>query len=608
MPAQEAPLAPAGGPLPAKPTSPAKNPALRAHALQTALDAGRGAQLLDGVGEASAEWARASLVGSAAVRMLSKDPTTTLMRLELGARKLLEQHGLPGNGVPKLLDRLVAVGVLTKTASGSAPYALAVSGEEAAFHLGDVAALRTSLAAALKDVSANAPQAQVRLQSLLLRCARASESWPRYPVEARWPFLKAVALLDKREQSLLCDVLAKDPGLRHFPLVDTTLLMITGRPADNWVKQYAPRLAGSAVYTVGAEGWFAAGGLGRVQQYHASAMKQLVGAKARIVTVEPYYQQSAQGGAIDYAKLPAPVLGLKKTPNITMKNIMVNGQPVTAEAYQGTTADGVEAWLIKDPAGRNTKTCYGYDRDGQSSWEDFTEFFSRASAELIRTLEAKEQAAKGAKYMPPAIIANDGQAAPVIPFLQELEKRDATLKDAATWMVTHTYKNRGVFHGSAGDALMARWQIPNELRASFWRVAEADVSSSGVRNADGSSGVSAVHVDEVNYIDPNQSLIAITNGDRRETSSEVYRKILSEVAPAADPDAPTAAEITLVKRQAKKSLGLNPDQPVISYSGRLVDEKAGRERAFTDENILALVAAGAQVVLYGNSWPGASRA
>jgi hypothetical protein len=39
---------------------------------------------------------------------------------------------------------------------------------------------------------------------------------------------------------------------------------------------------------------------------------------------------------------------------------------------------------------------------------------------------------------------------------------------------------------------------------------------------------------------------------------------------------------------------------VISYSGRLVGEKAGRQRAFTDDNIRALVKAGAEVVIYGH--------
>lgn len=592
---QEAPIPSAGGEL-QPPSGPAKNPSLRAHQLQKALETKGGARLLHGVGEASAEWARASLAGSAVIRTLARTPKAPFAVLEGAARGELQRHGLPGGDVQGLLARLVDMGVLTATNDRSAPYALAVSKEEAAFQLGDVGALQGALKAAIKDVVKDAPQARVRLQSLLLHCARASETWPRYPVEARWPFLKAVALLDKAERSLLTDALAKDPQLRHFPLVDTTLLMLSGRPAEHWVKQYAPRLAGSAVYTVAAEGWFAAGGLGRVQQYHSNAMKKLVGSAARVVSIEPFYSKTAQGQDIDYAKLPTPVT-LGTAPAHTFE-VMVNGTMVKAEAWKGTTPEGVEAWLIRDPAERHTKVCYGYNRDGQSCWEDFTEFFSRASAELVRTLEASEQAQRGNLYKPPAIIANDGQAAPVVPFLKEIEKRDPTLKHAATWMVTHTYKNRGVFDGvPAADGLLARWHIHDEMRASFWRIGAADVSSGGVRNAHGASGVSAVHVDEVNPIDPSIALVAITNGDNRVASSSVFRGLLP---PGADPDAPTPAELAGAKRSAKQALGLNPDQPVISYSGRLVDEKAGRCRAFTDENIRALVKQGAQVVLYGN--------
>ncbi|MBI1946159.1 MAG: glycogen/starch synthase [Deltaproteobacteria bacterium] len=591
----EAPVPSAGGTLHA-PVGPAKNPALRAHQLQRALETKGGARLLHGVGEASAEWARASLAGSAVIRVFARTPEAPFAVLEAAARKELQRHGLAGHDVSALFARLVEMGVLAETGDRAAPYALAVTKEEAAFQLGDVGALQGALTAALKDVAKDAPQARVRLQSLLLRCARASETWPRYPVEARWPFLKAVALLDKREQSLLSDALASDPQLRHFPLVDTTLLMLSGRPADDWVKQYAPRLAGSAVYTVAAEGWFAAGGLGRVQQYHAAAMKQLVGKEARVVTIEPFYAKTAQGQDIDYGKLPTPVQ-LGPAPEHVFE-VMVDGRMVKAEAWKGTTPEGVEAWLLKDADHRHTKVCYGYNRDGQSCWEDFTEFFSRASAELMRTLEAKEQQTRGASYKPPAIIANDGQAAPVVPFLKEIEKRDPTLKHAATWMVTHTYKNRGVFDGvQQADGLLARWRIHDELRASFWRIGAADVSSGGVRNAHGASGVSAVHVDEVNPIDPKVALVAITNGDNRVASSSVFRGLLP---PGADADAPTPAELAVAKRSAKQALGLDPNQPVISYSGRLVDEKAGRQRAFTDDNLRALVKQGAQVVLYGN--------
>src|SRR5262249_2630226 len=60
------------------------------------------------------------------------------------------------------------------------------------------------------------------------------------------------------------------------------------------------------------------------------------------------------------------------------------------------------------------------------------------------------------------------------------------------------------------------------------------------------------------------------------------------------------AQVRASKRVAKQRMGLDPDKIVISYSGRMVHEKAGRARAFTDANLEALVRRGAQVVIYGN--------
>ena len=57
-------------------------------------------------------------------------------------------------------------------------------------------------------------------------------------------------------------------------------------------------MVGKDIMTTAAEGWFPAGGLGRVQQYHAAALAKLAGAgkdataTSRIFTVEPYYPGS----------------------------------------------------------------------------------------------------------------------------------------------------------------------------------------------------------------------------------------------------------------------------------------------------------------------------
>jgi hypothetical protein len=558
------------------------------------------AKLLEAVGESNADWARLNVVASVAIRAIEQAPARAQhLRIEQHAIEALGHHGLDPSGVDRLLDRLVRMGVLGRDGPR---YVLALSREEAAFRTGDVRHLEETLEAILSRVRSRKPGAKVEILSFLARCAKVGDGWPIYPVESRWPFLHAVALLPKRDQRLLLDVIAEDDDLRAFPLIDSALLMLTGAPPHDWVARFAPRLAGATIYTVAAEGWFAAGGLGRVQQYHSAAMKKLAGDHARVASIEPYYDVSPAGKPIDYGALPTPVQNLEKVMSF---DVTVDGKSVPAEVYRGTNGHGVEVYLVRDPRRICTKVCYGYGKDGNACWEDFTEFFSRASLELIRRLEVAERVAKRDAYRPPAIIANDGQAAPLVPFFRQMEEHDRSLDGAAVWMVTHTYKNRGMFKDGSGDDLLARWKIPNRLRADFWRVCQADVTSAGVRGADGASAVSAVHRDEVAHIDPSALLLAITNGDNRRASSATFRAILAAQDPAEDPDRPEPEAITAVKREAKRRLGLDPDRMVIAYSGRLVREKAGRERAFTDANIRALVAQGVQVVIYGNAQPNA---
>ncbi|HOG23342.1 MAG TPA: nucleotide sugar dehydrogenase [Candidatus Omnitrophota bacterium] len=134
----------------------------------------------------------------------------------------------------------------------------------------------------------------------------------------------------------------------------------------------------------------------------------------------------------------------------------------------------------------------------------------------------------------------------------------------------------------------------------------SDSTSAGVRSADGASAVAAVHRHEVAPLDPDSTVVAITNGDRREISSSVFRKIFKNLFPGEDPEFITAEQIVSVKRAAKEKLeeemqwGLDPDKIVISYSGRMVQEKAGRSRAFHTQNLRELVRLGAQVIIYGN--------
>ncbi|MFA5357200.1 MAG: glycogen/starch synthase, partial [Candidatus Omnitrophota bacterium] len=439
------------------------------------------------------------------------------------------------------------------------------------------------------------------LEKLILDYEHTSGYWHLYPVESRWPILKAAALLSKEDQAAFVKFLESKTRLLRLPLVDSLLLMFKKAVPADWLKRFAHNLAGRTIYTVAAEGWHAAGGLGRVQQYHSSAMKGLVGEYAEVATIEPYYAYrlvNADGGIeeINYRALPGEIQGLTDNPAYEF-TVMVKGRPVEAQVFTGVNERGIKIYLIKDKANHSTRIIYGYGQQGTGTWEEFTEFFSRAALELIRQIESSKQARAANKaYRSPVIIANDGQLAPLVLFKRQLDEVDETLQDALVWMTTHTYRNRGVFDESRGHRVLAEMGVEEKWRPYFLRIGQIDFTSVGLRLADGANAVSAIHRDEVAHIDPTVTLLAITNGDERDASCSEFQKLFCQ----ADSEYCTPGQVFEAKREAKLKQGLNPEQMVISYSGRLVSEKAGRQRAFTDDNIEALVKSGVQVVIYGN--------
>jgi hypothetical protein len=132
---------------------------------------------------------------------------------------------------------------------------------------------------------------------------------------------------------------------------------------------------------------------------------------------------------------------------------------------------------------------------------------------------------------------------------------------------------------------------------------QVDITSAGQRASDIQTTVSAIHREEVAFYDPGISAVSITNGDDRATSSAHFRKIMKELYPNADPEEPSEEEILETKKEVIRRWGnnpklielnglfkgVNPDLPVLAYFGRLVDEKAGLKRAFTPENLEAMV-------------------
>ncbi len=454
-----------------------------------------------------------------------------------------------------------------------------------------------------------------------------TESWSMYPAEAQYPVLRAVALLDKGLQERLVSILSENHGQFHSVLSNSVLLMLAyDKEKYNWFKQWAKNLHGRSIYMVSAEASLLAGGLGRVNQYHGKAMMDL---GADVFFVEPYYpkmmDQNKNEIDTDYTKLSSPVEGMVRIDHQFFT--IVNSERVAFSVYTGKVK-GIRTYLIRDDAGEFMNLIYEYDKniDAKRSQNNVTEFFTKASAEVIRYLEIQKRTKKlkdGEQYVAPVIDANDGQALPILSWIRMFyENPDFMLREnadedniAATVDIfrnallsgtTHTYVNRGHVDKNTGGSILAKAGVPYDWKWLYLRKDEDgrvlyDPSSAGLRSADVAKAVSAIHANEVGMIDPSVTLFGVTNGDDRAYSSEFFRQYLAE-AGCVDYEHATPAQVFEAKRIAKirSGIGLDPDQLVVSYSGRLVPEKAGRQRAFTDWNIEEMVKAGIQVVIFGN--------
>ena len=219
------------------------------------------------------------------------------------------------------------------------------------------------------------------------------------------------------------------------------------------------------------------------------------------------------------------------------------------------------------------------------------------------------------------------------------------------------YRREGQDRRRVADDVLDFMEIPARYRELFRNHKKGryfyDMASAGLRSSDGQGAVARAHRDDVaiwdEWInDPDNPvavrlkeeldasdlevvLTAIANGDHREATAGPFRVIMRDdkiVGAAADVEHPTPRQIYATKCEAKKRLSLSgkrkkicytsdrgliekgededlvialdPELPVVSYSGRLVPEKAGRSRALSDHNIEELLRRGVQVVIYGN--------
>ncbi|MGA2091179.1 MAG: mannose-6-phosphate isomerase, class I, partial [Endomicrobiales bacterium] len=471
-------------------------------------------------------------------------------------------------------------------------------------------------------------------------------------VEGNWPVTKAFALLDDAHQQVLVDFIVKNYVTRKTSkvpaLLNAILLMSADRNTrahayqDNWLKRQAPHLIGRVIYFVSAETHFWSGGLGPVMQFLGHAMKLL---GARVVFIEPKYakrfdNELQQERDLDYSSVGVVI---DNEPLDTFKVETYRGDDpsnaekvtVTAKVFRGIGSD-MEVFLIddfdKDGNTFFTKTLYRYRENGMNldnpSKAEFMTFFDKATAVFIGRQETKRLKEKDA--LPAIVHANDGQIAPLLAIIKSMVAVGTDNFNALAKIIpvftTHTFVNRindlvesvyVTWMGIARKFLPYAATSKDGLDASRMGIAVASSDPAGSVH-----GVSWNHVLRLAQWNPFRStdrepldsfsrIDAMTNAAAPATMAATFRKLLT-LRPGQHPDEPDAEQIKVAKVRSKQELNkkqypsstgtkvnISPNRMLITFCRRMVPEKAGRTRALTDENILAMLKAGVDIVLFG---------
>ncbi len=570
-------------------------------------------RLLEGVGDLNPDWMRLNVIGDVLVTRLAApgarapfDELAPALSAALGAVRL----DADADHLARLCDRLCAIGLFEKVDGGL--FRLAVAPPIAATKLEAVPFIRQQLQAGLRGVVEDPQAGGVRLRELLRGYGDAADLWRLDPVEARWPVLKAAATLAPAERAQLASLLRDVERREQTRLTDSLSLMLENAIPKDWLAVEAPQLVGRDIMIVTPEGLFnAAGGLGRVTQYHTSGMARLVGELARVWVIEPMYRfRLASAGAaaelvpVDYAAL-ARATGATLPQLVRRLSINVRGRDVAIEVHRSDLPDGRIACLLGDPTEYFARVLYAYRRYGQSSWAEFSEWISEGAVAAIAAEMRERREALGGTYRPPLISAHDAQTALVPEVKLRLDETgESVLWEAREYFTTHTILNR------SGEEVELMG-IPEGHRWAGDRMGWLDATSFGVRTADGRNAVSSGHAAEVESIDPDFEIVAISNGTSVTNFADTLR-----ANGAGDVRNPTVEEIRRAKQAAKErlasALGLAPAAQadfarrlVVSYSGRMVPEKVSRGvgGALVDANLRELARRGVVVVLYGNVQP-----
>ncbi|MFH1797894.1 MAG: hypothetical protein ABH844_00895 [Candidatus Omnitrophota bacterium] len=496
------------------------------------------------------------------------------------------------------------------------------------------------------------------------------------PVENRYPIKHAISLLTKGEQNKLVQLLTslEAEEYRGMILVDDILMMLDKTAKlKNWAETFVAELKNRTLWMVSPEIWHEAGGLARVMQYHSTGMHNLLRYRdARLKTLELQYQyridENGKAQALDYTKdLTHSFKNLKKIDEFT---ITVGGKEVKVEASYGKNDLGIEGYFLRDiQPDRNSYYChslYNYrdpwmPSNGLPTWEEFSVFSSKASKEFLKRFSRKEKTQadeKGDVWKAPFTHFNDSQLSLAVIYHKiELDKErekkqkdpdyemDPIISGMVTGFTSHTYGNRKDYTlaDGGGDRVMDFMEVPYKYRVVLKHIKDQlgevyDMASGALRLSDWSGMVSEAQLkdlcvwdewinDPFNPVakkmkkelnDPflGIDIIAVSNGDNRAATAEVFRTIAKGKYSKADVENLTLEQLREIRKIAKAQMRLeegktyytskqdgnflDPKQLVMSYSGRLVPVKVDIENAFTYRNVEELAKGGVQVVVYGN--------
>jgi carbamoyltransferase len=436
-----------------------------------------------------------------------------------------------------------------------------------------------------------------------------------YPIQARYPLLRAAALLTKREKSVLLKILI-DPAsseLQQLAVADSIVLMLcdilpgktVNRIFKEWIEKQAPYLKGRRIWQVAAEIWYAGGGLGRVMQFHGVAMQEILSkAGVPLAHVEPRYFHDKQGSRIGEHALGIDdsIPGDHRIREVMRFNIRVGKDDALAVCYRAVNRLGIEMYLVEGfKAGQNpdkdipyyTESLYNYrkywnDPDGQHlvTREEFSIFLAFASVELIRRVEETSRSQDPSGWRAPVMHFNDGQLGFAPYFLKKRYANDPILKNALVADSTHTYFNRQFSVQKLGEETEEEKFLrecgisaqDEELyfhhRMDIWGdkgvtpfQPVADQTSAGLRCADWAGGVAEEHVHRL-YMYAydtfkslrdrgiNVEMFAVTNGDLRSETAKEFRQAMREVCgDKVDFEEPTPEQVFDAKVRSKERLG-----------------------------------------------------